>query len=268
MNWKQHHTPVEAHHSCTWKDSITSTTTRKERKRKPSILPLFHKGRSSQPWQVHWGINFSDLFLHRVSFPFFSSLALGCFSVPTERRQALSQLGTDGEITARESRVRGACVKRWGTHTPDRRNSTAGTIQHERKREIGRERKRKKEREGWGHRGYVRRKKKKREVPHWILRRAAIPCFLEAWPCCTATDVDPLNGLLCDKRQWSRNRKQPVEHFITQKMCFFRSSACMDQTLTDIIQECSWFKVNCIDSICGMMSTATNIQQNKYHILQ
>lgn len=107
-------------------------------------------------------------------------------------------------------------------HTPDRRNSTAGTIQQEEEWDRERERKRKREREGWGHRGYVSRKKKKREVPHWILRRAAIPCFPEAWPCCTATDVDPLNGLLCDKRQWSRNRKQPLKHFITRKMCCFR----------------------------------------------
>lgn len=161
---KQHHTPVEAHHSCTWKDSIISTTTRKERKRKPTILPLFHKGQSSQPCQVHWDINFSDLFLHRVSFPFFSSLALGCFSVPTERRQALSQLGTDGEITARESRVRGACVKRWGTHTPDRRNSTAGTIQHERERDREREKKKKRGRRMGSQRLCEKKKEKERSA--------------------------------------------------------------------------------------------------------
>ncbi len=71
----------------------------------------------------------------------------------------------------------------------------------------------------------------------------------EAWPCCTATDVDPLNGLLCDKRQWSRNRTQNTgcktfhhtENVFLQISCMYKSEIDrnIDNTgIIDIIQEC------------------------------
>jgi len=47
----------------------------------------------------------------------------------------------------------------------------------------------------------------------------------------------------------------------------------MDQTLTDIIQECSWLKINCTDSISAMMmmmittGIILNIHPSKYCIL-
>ncbi len=164
---------MEPHYSCRWKDSITLTT-KNDRKRKLHILPLVPPPLQRLEFTAVTSALRHQLLLGSLSssclFSIFSSLALGCFSISTERRQALSQLGTDGKITARESRVRGACVKHWGTHTPDRRNSTAGTIQHKRETESDREREKAGVKKAmWD--------EKKREVPHWILRRAAIPCF-------------------------------------------------------------------------------------------
>ncbi len=193
---------MEPHYSCRWKDSITLTT-KNDRKRKLHILPLIPPPLQRLEFTAVTSALRHQLLLGSLSssclFSIFSSLALGCFSISTERRQALSQLGTDGKITARESRVRGACVKHWGTHTPDRRNSTAGTIQHKRETESDREG------EGRGQKGYVRWKKERSASLN--IEKGCYSLLLEAWPCCTATDVDPLNGLLCDKRQWSREHR-------------------------------------------------------------
>lgn len=95
-----------------------------------------------------------------------------------------------------------------------------------------RETEREREGEVRGHKGYVRRKKERSASLN--IEKGCYSLLLEAWPCCTATDVDPLNGLLCDKRQ-HRNRTQAVKHFITQKMCFFRSPVCTNQRLTGIL---------------------------------
>lgn len=184
-NWQNpHHPPVEPHYSCRWKDSITLTT-KNDRKRKLHILPLF-----PPPLQRLEFTAVTSALRHQLLgslspsclFSIFSSLALGCFSISTERRQALSQLGTDGKITAREGVGWEGPVLNTEEHT----HQTGETALQGQSNTRDRERVR--AGEGRGQKGYVRRKKERSASLN--IEKGCYSLLLEAWPRCTATDVD------------------------------------------------------------------------------